>query len=252
MKKFKNIGTVFSLNLKHVATQIVKIIGILVNHQEPLVKYSNVKQNTCVRLTTFTYYPRQDCSGYIIATNNVDFWLLNISELSKLICGNIKYIFFKIKFEKQKRAVIFVVLIMSTFKDFKEKYKTVLSLHKIYLIFTVQQARCCYFPLFVLAETTSFATDAMTLIVYWVLHFLSTWLHVDLSKFIACLSSCQHHSHCDLLHHTVTVNSAWLHFCCNLHTITWLRRITLAFTTLYSMYIAYLLGRLGVRTSLYL
>lgn len=38
MKKFKIIGTVLPLSLKPVATQIVKIIGLLVNYQEPLVK----------------------------------------------------------------------------------------------------------------------------------------------------------------------------------------------------------------------
>jgi hypothetical protein len=38
MKKFKIIGTTIPLSLKSVATEIVHIIGFLVNYQSPLVK----------------------------------------------------------------------------------------------------------------------------------------------------------------------------------------------------------------------
>lgn len=38
MKKFRIIGCTMSLSLKPVATQLVKIIGLLVNYQDPLVK----------------------------------------------------------------------------------------------------------------------------------------------------------------------------------------------------------------------
>jgi hypothetical protein len=38
MKKYKMIGSILPLSFKTMATQIVKIIGFLVNYQEPLVK----------------------------------------------------------------------------------------------------------------------------------------------------------------------------------------------------------------------
>ena len=38
MKKFKIIGTTIPLSLKYAATEIVHIIGFLVNYQSPLVK----------------------------------------------------------------------------------------------------------------------------------------------------------------------------------------------------------------------